>query len=219
MTAAAEARARAIEWARSVVADPSAVVLDTETTSLGDDAEVCDLGVVRIDGTVLLDALVRPTRPIPPGATRVHGITDAMVAGAEPWEVVHERLVMATPARVVVYNRDYDLGVIDRLCARHGLPGFGRTGRWECAMRAFADFLGVPGRFPGQPKWHKLDDAAAHFGVPPGGHRALADAETARRVVLAMAVADRGSPQPAADGRRAVQASMFGRSDPDRFTR
>jgi DNA polymerase-3 subunit epsilon len=100
---------------------------------------------------------------------------------------------------VIVYNRDYDLGVINRLNARYGLPEFGKHERWDCALRAFSDFKGDPGKFPGSYKWHKLDDAAAHFGIPPGGHRALADAETARKVVLAMAAAGEAPTDPQDD--------------------
>lgn len=184
----AKAHAKAIEWARSVASDPSTLFLDTETTGLGDDAEVCDLGVVRIEGTVVLDLLVKPSRPIPPGATQVHGITDAMVAGADPWEVVYHRLVEAAwdAKAVVVYNLSYDLGVMNRLNARYGLQPFDGTA-WSCALKGFSDWEGAPGKYPGSFRWFKLDDAAAKFGIKPGGHRALADAETARKVVLAMA--------------------------------
>jgi DNA polymerase III epsilon subunit-like protein len=53
-------------------------------------------------------------------------------------------------------------------------------------MQAFADFMGELNDY-GKPKWQRLDVAAARFGIPPGGHRALGDAETCRKVVLSMA--------------------------------
>jgi DNA polymerase-3 subunit epsilon len=184
----AKAHAKATAWAQSIAADPTALFLDTETTGLGDDAEICDLGVVRGDGTVVLDCLVKPTRPIPPQATQVHGITDAMVADAEPWEVVYGRLVEATweSTAIVVYNLSYDLGVMNRLNDRYGLQLFDGTA-WTCALKAFSEWEGAPGRFPGSYRWWKLEEAAAKFGIPPGGHRALQDANAAREVVLAMA--------------------------------
>jgi hypothetical protein len=60
----------------------------------------------------------------------VHGITDAMVADAEPWEVVYGRLVEATweSTAIVVYNLQYDLGVINRVNDRFGLPLFDVNG-------------------------------------------------------------------------------------------
>lgn len=181
-------RERAIAWAREIAADPRTVFLDTETTGLGPDAEVVDIAIVGLDGTVYLDALVKPKRPIPPVATAVHGITDEMVADAEPWNVVYHRFAESLSWRVVIYNRDYDLSIINQCCRADDLPGGFDTGaRWECAMLAYADFDGTPGKFPGSMKWHKLDAAADRFGIAPGGHRALSDAETCRQVVLAMA--------------------------------
>jgi DNA polymerase-3 subunit epsilon len=214
---AAQAHARASEWARAIAADPTALFLDTETTALGDDAEICDLGVVRLDGTVVLDCLVKPTRPIPPGATQVHGITDAMVADADPWEIVYGRLCEAvqTARSITVYNLQYDFGVINRVCGRFGFPPFQDVPQWHCAMKRFAEWEAFPGKWPGSFKWFKLDEAAAKFGFQPGGHRALADAETARKVVLAMAatgvvpVEAHPPPEP--------QPSLFPISDPNRF--
>lgn len=178
-------RAAAITWAREIAADPNVVFLDTETTGLGEDAEIVDIGIVDRDGNVLLDELVRPQRPIPAEATAVHGITDAMAADADSWVAVGLRVHDAlADRRVVIYNAGYDSAMIAQCCAEHGLKPIERD--WQCAMLAYSDFDGTLNR-RGEPKWHKLDAAAERFGIAPGGHRALADANTARLVVLAMA--------------------------------
>ena len=57
-------RAAAVAWAREVAADPGTLYLDTETTGFG-DADVVDIAVVDNRGRVLLNSLVRPTRPFP----------------------------------------------------------------------------------------------------------------------------------------------------------
>ncbi len=44
------------------------MILDTETTGLY-DAEIVELSIIDTAGNVLLDTLVRPTRPIPAEAT------------------------------------------------------------------------------------------------------------------------------------------------------
>lgn len=190
-------RSKAIAWARDIVANEATIFLDTETTGLGPEAEICDLGIVRIDGTVLIDSLVRPSNPIPEGATAVHGITNEMVESAEPWAMVYRRLlpVFMAAGPIAVYNRDYDLTIINQCSRADGLDEFGSGDQWQCAMLAMSDYLAVPGKYPGQFRWHKLDAAVERFGIPPGGHRALADAETTRRVVLAMA-ADTSCDQP-----------------------
>ena len=37
------------------------IVLDTETTGLGDDAEICEITILDVTGAPILDTLVRPT--------------------------------------------------------------------------------------------------------------------------------------------------------------
>ena len=71
--------------------DANALILDTETTGLDDDAEVVELAVIDCAGTVLLDTLVRPSGPVPAEAAAIHGITDAMLADAPTWSEIHAR--------------------------------------------------------------------------------------------------------------------------------
>jgi DNA polymerase III subunit epsilon len=176
---------RAVAWAAGIVADERVVYLDTETTGLGPDDEIVDLAIVGAGGEVLLDSLVRPSRPIPPGASAVHGLTDADVAFAPPWELVYPHLLEALSGRiVVVYNADFDRRLVGQCCGRSRLPE--PSAEWNCAMRVYADFHGEPGRGGGF-RWHRLEHAAATFGLPPGGHRALGDARTCRMVVHGMA--------------------------------
>ncbi|MET9896440.1 hypothetical protein ABZZ47_40975 [Streptomyces sp. NPDC006465] len=68
-----------IEWARAVLTDRDTVVLDLETTGLGRDARIVDLGVERVSDDVLLDTLLNPGEPIPADASDVHGVTDDQV--------------------------------------------------------------------------------------------------------------------------------------------
>src|SRR5438105_14957948 len=65
------------------------VTFDLETTDK--DVEVCEvieIGAVRVVGGEIVDrfhSLVRPYRPITPGATKVHGYTDGDVRNAGPF--------------------------------------------------------------------------------------------------------------------------------------
>ena len=61
-----EHRAEAVEWARKVLADPHAVVLDTETTDL--DGEVIEIAVLTMAGQTLYESLVQPKGAISAGA-------------------------------------------------------------------------------------------------------------------------------------------------------
>lgn len=183
-------RQRAIDWARRIAAEPSAVFLDTETTGLGPEAEICDIAIVAIDGRVLLDSLVLPLNQIPAEASAVHGITIGMLdrAKAPMWKDLWPRVsAILHPYRIgVIYNRDYDLGIINQVNRAAGLRDI--AGDWHCAMLAYGDFDGTPSFRGRGMKWHKLSNACEALGVTlSGAHRALADAEATRRLVLAMA--------------------------------
>jgi DNA polymerase-3 subunit epsilon len=179
-------RASAIQWAKTLVALDRIVFLDTETTGLGKTAEIVDLSIVAVDGTVLLNQLVRPTRPIPIDAMLIHGITNEHVADAPAWNDVLEIARPIIDDRVVVaYNSSFDRGMVEQCCvaATVEMP----TVEWQCAMRAYAAFRKDP-RLPSQGyRWRPLHEAAESFRLSIPTHRALADATACRGVVLGMA--------------------------------
>jgi DNA polymerase III subunit epsilon len=174
-------------WARAVAGDANVVYLDTETTGINDGAEIVDIAVLAANGQVLLESLVRPQRPIPRDASRIHGILDEHVALAPKWKSVYPALLHTIAyRRVVVYNADYDQRVISMVCRSAGLKL--PLSNWDCAMKAFASFRGEPSPYRREGyRWFKLDEAAQYFGIAPGGHRAAADAEACRQVVMALA--------------------------------
>ncbi|HEY7033442.1 MAG TPA: 3'-5' exonuclease [Thermomicrobiales bacterium] len=179
-------RRSAVAWSRAVMDTAETVFLDTETTGLGTSAEIVDIAVISVSGEVLVDALVRPDRRIPSEATRIHGIRNQDVALAPSWEEVFPLVSAALIDRlVVVYNAGFDRTMVRQCCDRTG-ANFPRA-TWHCAMKAYAAFRQEPSRGRSAYRWHSLPDAAAAFGLPPGGHRALADADVCRRIVAAMA--------------------------------
>ena len=175
--------------------EANALILDTETTGLGDDAEVVELALVDCAGAVLLDTLVRPSGPVPAEAAAIHGITDAMLAEAPTWSELHARFCDLVEGRqVVIYSREFDTRVITQTARRYGLPapqGFDLvldSGRIHCAMQAYAEFRGEWSAEKGQYRWQKLSAAAAQQGVTvTNAHRALGDCLMTLGVVRAMA--------------------------------
>ena len=175
--------------------EANALILDTETTGLGDDAEVVELAVIDCAGAVLLDTLVRPSGPVPAEAAAIHGITDAMLADAPTWSEIHARFCDLVEGRqVVIYSREFDARLISQTARRYGLPapqGFDLVfdpGRIHCAMLAYAGFRGEWSAEKGQYRWQKLSAAAAQQGVTvTNAHRALGDCLMTLGVVRAMA--------------------------------
>ena len=153
--------------------------LDMETTGLsaahGD--RIVEVAIVDAGGRALVDTLVNPQRPIPRDASRIHGITDRMVAHAPALADLWPQLeVMLSGREVVIYNAAYDREFFpDRLrCAK----------RVCCAMLAFAKAYGEWNPKFGDFRWQRLETAAEHVGHLWEGqaHRALADARACRSV-------------------------------------
>jgi DNA polymerase III subunit epsilon len=138
---------------------------------------------------VLLDTLVRPSDVIPPDASLIHGIDDPAVADAPTWDAVYPLVgrILDSYGPVVVYNADFDQRVIRQTNALYGLPDFDAD--WQCAMKRHAAYVGIWHDNYQNWRWHKLVEAMRMMGreIPAVQHRALADAESCRQVVEAMA--------------------------------
>lgn len=97
--------------------------LDTETTGLsalkGDRLiEIALIGIDPETNAVLPDdrfvVRLNPGRPVSPGAVRIHGITEEMLAGCPTFESIADRLVeFVRGAELVIHNAPFDLGFID----------------------------------------------------------------------------------------------------------
>jgi DNA polymerase III epsilon subunit-like protein len=162
-------RSTAIQKARQLwVAQP--VFLDTETTGLGESAEIIEISIVNHDGNVLLDSLVRPRRSIPFDAIQVHGITDEMVRSAPTWMHVWPQVETLLAERSVgIYNAEFDLRMMRQSHQGIGMPWRRFPGDAFCVMRLYSDFFGAR-------KWQRLEDAGRQCRISlPNTHRAKDD--------------------------------------------
>ncbi len=172
-------RDAAIEWAAEIASRRDVLYLDTETTGLDSRAEIVEIAVINGAGVTVLERLVRPSSPIPPEVTAIHGIDDDMVADAPAWPVVFAEFaqLLQRYASIVVYNAPFDRRIINQVNQRYGLPPVEID--WHCAMQQFAVYAG---------RRHSLARAARRVGVPLAPtHRALADTQVCRDLVHAMA--------------------------------
>lgn len=163
-------------------------VLDTETTGLDKRAEIASIAVIGSNGVVKLNTLVHPTRPIPQEATAIHGITNEMVKGALPFP--SELLAnMLADRDVVIYNAQYDVGMLYQATEWAGLPRveWRKIARFHCAMEKFAEVYGEWNSRYGNYKWKPLSAAAHYYKVKQeGAHGALVDCQTTLQVCKAM---------------------------------
>ena len=173
-------RGDAVRWARSLLSEGTFVVLDSETTGLGTPVDFVEVGVLSGRGEPLFDSLIKPSCPVEPGASRVHGRTIQSLMGERCFVEVYPDLLEALwGKRVVVYNAPYDRRVWDTavkgLGARAALVG--ELAPWECAMRAYAAYVGERSKRGGY-KNQKLVG---------GDHTALGDARVTLRLIRRMA--------------------------------
>jgi DNA polymerase-3 subunit epsilon len=172
-------REKATFWARSLLDRGDWVILDTETTGISAGDEIVQIAVLSSQEEVLLNTLVRPTQPIPPQATAIHGITDVEVADAPPFPEVFERLQEITKGKtVVIYNAQFDLRLIRQTLSRHGAFSCGLDDdQAECAMLQYAAWFGEVWSDGGY-KWQKLRG---------GDHTALGDCRATLALIRTMA--------------------------------
>ena len=148
------------------------------------------------DGDVVdcFHALVRPSRPISPGAARVHGRTDADVRHAPPFAEVWPafRAFVGNDILVAHNGQRFDVPVLRRLAA--GMAGVDNL--------VFYDTLPLARSLSRDSA--KLGDLAARFGIDAGrAHHALDDAVALARVVREL------ERQRIVRGRKAVLVSLL----------
>ncbi len=160
---------------------PRIVTLDLETTGLQPLLNrAIEVAAVRwIDGRPAehFHTLVHPGEPIDPASTAIHGITDADVADAPPMETVLPRLLAFLGGDpIAAHNAPFDLAflTVAALTAGLRLPAFDLVDTLPLSRAAFPE---LPS--------HRLTSLSAALEL--GGtefHRALADAETAGRLLF-----------------------------------
>ena len=186
-------RERAIVSARELLT-LRPIILDTETTGLGSDAEICEIAVVSADGNVLMDQRIRPRRPIPADATAIHGITNADVAMKPTFgQIMNGRIRQLMENRdvhIAIFNSEYDLRLIDQSYGPDApLAIYHRRPNTHCIMNMYAEFYGAWSEYHGSYTWQSLDAAASQCGLEFEGsaHSALADARMTLAVLRHMA--------------------------------
>lgn len=181
-----------------------ALVFDTETTGLGEDAEIVEIAVAKMDGTIVLDEMVKPWRPIPDSATAIHGIDNAAVVDKPRWGPVFMAFSDALRnGNLVAYNIAFDIRLVQQSNAAYnaaiesgdieGEPIRPRYSvRTLCAMELYNWYRGeYDGTRGDNYKWHKLTEAAKYFSLQTqGAHRALSDVRMTIGILNAMADQD-----------------------------
>ena len=156
------------------------VVVDVETTGgRGDQHRVTEIGAVKVRNGEIVDSfqsLINPQRAIPPGITRLTGISAEMVADAPYFADVADELETFLDGSIfVAHNVDFDYGFINNEFAR-----IGRRFRFPklCTCASMRRL------YPGH-RSYSLAALCRAYDIPlKSHHRALCDAEAAAHLLL-----------------------------------
>lgn len=163
---------------------PNYVIFDLETTGISPNYdEVIEISALKVKGGEVVDefnTLVNPGRKIPFGATKVNGITNAMVAEAPAFShVLAEFLDFAEGLVLVGHNiARFDMKFIWRDAEQY----FG-----EIPQNNYVDTLQVARKHLPKMDHHRLVDLAEYYGISSeGAHRALNDCYMNQKVYECM---------------------------------
>lgn len=114
------------QWAGWMLDDAELLMLDSETTGLA--GFLVEIAITDRAGRAVFHSLVNPQTPIEPGAAAVHGITQAQLEGAPTFAQIEPQLRQVLwGKRVVIYNADFDIGVLRRELVRETLAQMERA--------------------------------------------------------------------------------------------
>lgn len=156
----------------------SFVCLDTETTGLDPDSEIIEIGMVKvIDGQIAdhYSQLIRPHAAIPETIVQLTGIDDDMVQDQPHWEDIEQTVLnFLGDYTLVAHNVSFDRGMLEHHLGRI-LPN------------PWLDTHDVAKIFMPSLTSYKLISIAGALSISGEGfHRALQDADTTARVLLAL---------------------------------
>lgn len=157
------------------------IVVDTETTGLGDADEVIEVAVVRLDGGSA-SSLIRPRVPISVEARAAHHISDRDLARAPTMAdlLLHDPYFFRADV-LVAHNAEFDL----RMLRQSRVPAAALPPRtictWRCALHVFPD---APSYGNQVLRYHLGIGGPVKGDLP--SHRALSDAIVTSRILTRM---------------------------------
>ena len=161
------------------------IILDTETTGLdplqGDRIiEVAAIELVNLLPTgALFHRVIDPERDIPAEATRIHGFTNADLAGKPRFaSILTDLVAFLGDAPIIAHNAPFDFGFLDSEFRRCGAPQLDRG-------RMIDSLVMAKQRFPGMP--NSLDALCRRLGVDNSmrsSHNAILDCRLLAQVYL-----------------------------------
>jgi DNA polymerase-3 subunit epsilon len=191
------------------------VLFDTETTGLdpltGD--RVIEIAAIELINDLpterFFHAVIDPERDIPAETSRIHGFSNADVAGKPLFAAIAPALLeFLGDDPLVAHNAPFDFGFLNAEFARIGLPSLDRARMVDTLVLAKA-------RFPGMP--NSLDALCRRFEIDLSArttHNALLDCKLLAEVYVELTGGRQRGLSLAEDGQEGLPSIVYTRSGP-----
>ncbi|MEW6178332.1 MAG: 3'-5' exonuclease [Chloroflexota bacterium] len=189
-------RQQVIQQARQWIGE-NPLFMDTETTGLDNAAEIVEIAVIDHRGNTIFESLVKPSRPIPPELTAIHGIDNLMVEKAPTFPIVWASLrTLLLNRKIGFYNAEFDLRMMRQSYEIYRLPWKEKLSTFDI-MQLYAAYRGEWDIKRRAYRYFRLEEAGKHLRIPmPNSHRAADDARLTRALLYAIAGLPYDSSQP-----------------------
>lgn len=120
------------------------IIVDTETSGIGNCAEVLEMCAISLDGEVLIEYFFNPKGIIAPEAIAIHGLTSEILQqkGAVTWDTCASEIVQFFAGKTILaYNASFDKKMIDQTAALYGFES--PIEETVCIMRLRQQFAGT----------------------------------------------------------------------------
>ena len=120
------------------------IIVDTETSGIGNHAEVLEICAISLNGEVLIESFFKPKGTIAPEAIAVHGLTREILQqkGAVTWNVCASEIAQFFSGKTILaYNASFDKKMIDQTAALYGYSS--PIKETVCVMRLRQQFAGT----------------------------------------------------------------------------
>ncbi|MDC1394928.1 3'-5' exonuclease [Bacteroidia bacterium] len=155
------------------------VILDTETTGLKKNDVILQLGLIDLDGNVLMDTLIKPSKRkrFSASATAIHGISMASVKNAPTFSELYPEIRRVIRDReLLIYNAPFDVRILEQTAEQDDIE----LESWNatCVMNLYNGYVGEWNSHYNSIKWQKL---------PSGDHSAIGDCLATLKILNKMA--------------------------------
>ncbi len=163
-------------WAGELCVRDDWVVLDTETTGMGEKDQVIEIAICNAQGYLLFDERMLPSVPISEGAFAVHGISVRDLPALQTFRDLRDPIERTIRGRrVMIYNDLFDRQMLFQTAQAFEVKPLDLD--TVDVMRQYAEYVG---------EWSEQYGAYRFQKLPGAGHSARADAIATWKLIRRM---------------------------------